>query len=137
MDSCEQTEADTKITAYLMAPPKSSSSKSNRNDIIRSITTPLGFFVLALLIIEATLAIVLSCSKLSEDHVWDGFCWMLVTFACVVIAVSVFAWRKPKNLLYGKEEHASDALTPSALRDQIEDIVAERVKPESLNPPKN
>jgi hypothetical protein len=42
-------------------------------DLIGVITTPLGFYVLALLIVESTLAIVLSCSKLSEAHVWEGF----------------------------------------------------------------
>jgi hypothetical protein len=53
-------------------PPSDSSSQTGRTEVIRSITTPLGFYVLALLIVEATLAIVLVSGKLSDDHAWVG-----------------------------------------------------------------
>jgi hypothetical protein len=95
----------------------------------------MGFFVLALLIVEAMLAIVLSCSKLSEQHVWDGFISMLVTFTCVIVIVTLLTIFSPKNLLYGKEEHSNPALEPSALKDQIEDLIATHVKAECLKTP--
>ncbi len=118
-----------------MPPTKNRAQKINRAELVRSITTPLGFYVLALLIVEATLAIVLSCSKLTEPHVWDGFIWMLGAFCAVVLVVSLFAAVSPKNLLYGKEEHSNPALDTSALRDQIEDLIIKNVKVECLNSP--
>ncbi len=100
--------------------------------IIHAVTTPLGFYALALLIIEGTLAIVLSSGKLGEEHAWDGFLVMLATFAAVVLIVTTLVIFCPKNLLYGKEEHANPVLAPSALRDQIEDLIAANVKAECL-----
>ena len=113
-------------------PSSKPSSQRNRVEIIRSITTPLGFYVLALLIVELTLAIVLSSGKLSEEHAWAGFELMVFTFAAVVFIVTLFAAVRPRNLLYGKEEHANPALAPSALKDQIEDLIAANVKAECL-----
>jgi len=66
-------------------PPRS--KKDDRLKILGQIQTPLGFYVLALLIIE-------------------------------------------------KEEHSAPQIEPSALRDQIEDIIHQRVKPEYLKPSK-
>jgi len=67
--------------------------------------------------------------------VWYGFCLMLVTLAAVIVAVLFFAWRNPKNLLYGKEEHANAPLDPAALEDQIEQLIAKNVKAECLKKP--
>ena len=84
------------------------------------------------------LAIVLSCSKLNEEHVWDGFICMLATFACVIVIVTLLTIFSPKNLLYGKEEHANPALDPAGtLRDDIETIIVESVKPECLKKSSN
>ena len=106
----------------------------NRSDLIRVITTPLGFFVLALLIVEATLCVVLSASKLTEPHVWTGFLWMIGIFIGVVTIVTFLTVLWPKKLLYGKEEYVNPALEPSALKDQIEDLIAANVKPDCLQP---
>jgi len=57
---------------------------------------------------------------------------MLFAFACVVLIVTAFVVRSPTNLLYGKEEHANPLLAPSALKDQIEDLIAANVKAECL-----
>ena len=102
---------------------------------IRSISAPLGFYVLSLLIIESTLAIVLSCSKLSEEHVWYGLILMLVIFAGVLAIVTYLTVRYPKNLLYGKEEHSNPVLDPGTLRDAIEDMIINKVKAECLKQP--
>jgi hypothetical protein len=106
-------------------------------DVIKSITTPLGFYVLALLIVEATLAIVLTSSKLNSNQVWSGFLWMIGIFIGTLVIVTLFAALKPQHLLFGKEEHLAPMLEPSALRDQIEDLIQENVKPEALIRPKN
>jgi hypothetical protein len=105
--------------------------------ILRSIHTPLGVFVLALLIIEATLTIVLTCAGFNEDHKWHGFLWMVGAFAAVVLIVTAFTIWNPKNLLYGKEEHLAPQVDPSALKDQIEDLIVANVKTESLKKNQN
>jgi hypothetical protein len=94
----------------------------------QSITTPLG--------IEATLTIVLTSSKLSEERVWFGFLWMVGIFIGTLAVVTLFAALKPQNLLFGKEEHLAPMLEPSALRHQIEDLIQGNVKPEALTAPK-
>jgi len=80
-------------------------------------------------------AIVLSNTKLSEAHVWDGFLWMIGIFVAIVFVALIFFWVKPQNLLFGKEEHVKPALEPSALRDQIEDLIVANVRFECLKPP--
>ena len=120
-----------------MGTPKNKKSGSAWSQIIQAITTPLGFYVLALLIVESTLGLVLAGSKLSEEHVWWGFFVMIGVFLGVVCVVTCFASWNPKNLLYGKEEHSNPTLEPSALRDQIEDLIAANVKPECLQKPEN
>ena len=58
---------------------------------------------------------------------------MIGVFAAVVLIVTGLAFFSPKNLLYGKEEHSAPQIEPSALKDQIEDIIYQRVKIECLN----
>lgn len=125
-------------TDHTVAAVKNSRSrKSWWTGIIQSITTPLGFYVLALLIVEGTLCIVLTASKLDKEKVWAGFLCMIGTFIGVVVIVTLFVWLNPKHLLYGKDEHSSPALDPSALQDAIGDTIVASVRPECLkNPPK-
>ena len=104
----------------------------NRAQILQQVTTPLGFYVLTLLILEGTLSIVLTCSKLTEEHIWRGFLWMIGVFIGVVVLVTLFVWLKPESLLFEKEQYLPPELDPSALRDQIEDLIYANVKPESL-----
>ncbi len=118
-----------------MPPTKNPRKLSEREHLLRAIAAPLGFFVLALLICEATLAVVLVSSKLDAEHVWCGFLWMIATFIGVILIVTGLTVWKPKNLLYGKEEHANPTMEPSALRDQIRDQIVETVKEDSLKLP--
>jgi hypothetical protein len=119
-----------------MATAKISKPKGTRVGIIRAISTPLGFYVLSLLIVEATIGLVLTASKLSEDHVWLGFFVVVGLFLLVFSVVTILVIWFPKNLLYGKEEHLSPALEPSALKDAMEEIIESSVKSECLkNPP--
>jgi uncharacterized membrane protein (DUF485 family) len=118
-----------------MLPAKNSKSGGLRVGIIRAISTPLGFYVLSLLIVEATIGLVLTASKLGEEHIWWGFVVAVGLFLLVFIVVSILVIWFPKNLLYGKEEHAKPALEPSALKDAMEEIIEARVKPECLKNP--
>jgi len=120
-----------------MPPAKNSKSAGMYERIIRAISTPLGFYVLSLLIVEATIGLVLTASKLSAEHVWWGFFVAVGLFLLVFLVVTVLVIWFPKNLLYGKEEHSNPALEPSALRDAIEEIITVKVKPECLKNPPN
>lgn len=108
-----------------------------RIHLLHQIKTPLGFYVLTLLILEGTLSIVLTCSKLTEEHIWIGFIVMVAIFIVVVMLVTVFVWWKPESLLFDKEQYPPPELDPSALRDEIEDLIHKNVKPESLQKPEN
>jgi hypothetical protein len=107
-------------------PPTVSGTKPKRAKAVARtvVTTPLGLYVLALLVIESTMAIVLTTSQLSEEHVWAGFLGMIWVFGGVILIVTALVFFRPKNLLFGKEEHAHPALELSALRDQLRDLTA-------------
>ena len=81
---------------------------------------------MSLLIVEATIALVLTVSQLSEEHVWCGFFVAVGLFLLVFLVVTGLVIWIPKNLLFGKEELSNPALEPSALRDAIEDTIAAR-----------
>lgn len=82
-----------------------SSSEEPRTGLIRSITAPLGFFVLALLIVEAFLATVLVGADLAPElrtaALWAG----ISAFVLVVFMVFLLVWFKPINLIFDKEAH--------------------------------
>jgi hypothetical protein len=113
-------------------PPRS--KKDDRLKILEQIQTPLGFYVLALLIIESTLGMVLAFAGFEQNYKSYGFLLMIAVFTGLVLVVSGLTVFNPKNLLYGKEEHSAPQIEPSALRDQIEDIIHQRVKSEYLKP---
>ena len=118
-----------------MATPRSRAKQTDRSGILASVNNPLAFFVLNLLIIEAMLTVVLTCSKLDEVHIWAGFLWMVGIFIGEVLIVTGLTILSPTKLLYGKEEHREHLLEPSALRDQIEDMITGSVKSEALKSP--
>jgi len=117
--------------------PRTKKPAMGRAQIVQQVTTPLGFYVLTLLILEGTLSVVLTCSKLTEEHIWYGFLLMVGAFIGVVILVTLFVWLKPESLLFEKEQYLPPELDPSALRDQIEDLIYKNVKSESLQKPQN
>src|SRR6266511_2026179 len=115
-----------------MPAARNSKSGGARAGILRTISTPVGFYVLSLLIVETTLGLVLTASKLNEEHVWWGFFVMIGLFLVVFAVVTGLVIWIPRNLLYGKEEHREPLLEPSALKDQIEDLIYANVKQECL-----
>ena len=115
-----------------MTSGKKSKAGGARSGIIGAVSTPLGFYVLTLLIVEGTIGLVLTNSNLKEEHVWWGFFVVIVLFLVVFVVVTGLVIWNPKNLLYGKEEHREPLLEPSALKDQIEDLIHENVRRECL-----
>ncbi len=80
--------------------------KQERSTIIKSITTPLGFFALALLIAEGFLGIVLIFSKgnLSESFYFWGMIIGAVLFVIVIVLVFILVWyRTDKIVSSGKD----------------------------------
>ena len=76
--------------------------------IIEAVTAPLGFFVLALLIVESFLAIVLTNSNLQQEYQIIGIYLGIGLFILVIFIVFILVWFKPKNLTFDKESHLID-----------------------------
>lgn len=76
--------------------------------MIEAITSPLGFFVLALLIVEAFLATILLGAQLQPEQkmicVWLGVGMFLI----VVVGVWLLVWARPVNLIFDKFAHLVD-----------------------------
>jgi len=79
-----------------------------RIKIIEAIAAPLGFFVLALLIVESFLAIVLVGADLQNNDKILGMWLGVGLFIMVTIAVFVLVWFKPQNLTFDKAAHLID-----------------------------
>lgn len=80
--------------------------KSNdRAALIKGIDSPLGFFVLALLIIEAFLTLILTFAELKDEEK-PTFIWLGVfLFILVTLIVGLLVWFKPENLTFDKTAH--------------------------------
>jgi len=85
------------------------SQKTARERIIEAIDSPLGFYVLALLIVESFLALVLGTTKLDAEHQFSGMLWGIGLFVLVVLNVTVLVWFKPQNLTFDREAHLKRA----------------------------
>ena len=78
---------------------------NDRASLIKGIDSPLGFFVLALLIVEAFLTLVLTLAELKDD-IKPTFIWLGVSlFILVTIIVALLVWFKPENLTFDKAAH--------------------------------
>jgi hypothetical protein len=79
-----------------------------RAKLVEAINTPLGFFVLALLIVEAFLATVLLWAELASTEkmncVWLG----VGLFILVVAIVGILVWHRPLHLTFDRDAHLLD-----------------------------
>ena len=57
---------------------------------------------------------------------------MVGIFIGVAVLVTSFVFLKPQSLLFEKAEYLAPELEPSALRDEIEDLIHTNVKEEAL-----
>jgi heme A synthase len=76
-----------------------------RTGILDTITAPLGFFVLALLIVEAFLANGLIFAQLEPAQRWNAVLLGAGMFVLVVLLVWLLVWFKPEHLTYDKTAH--------------------------------
>lgn len=84
-------------------------SKAVWPKLIESINKPLGFFALALLIVEAFLATVLIGSDLKPEDKFYGMWIGVGMFLLVVLIVGICVWFKPRNLMYDQYGHLVDS----------------------------
>src|SRR5450830_476900 len=73
---------------------KSNSNQSNRVSIIETVQTPLGFFTLAVLIVEAILGVSANLSQGSDRS--NLFVWMIVLIFLLVALVAGLAIFRPE-----------------------------------------
>ncbi|MBU4511699.1 hypothetical protein KKD19_00435 [Patescibacteria group bacterium] len=79
--------------------------KENRVSLLESITSPLGFFVLSLLIVETFISMVLIFSDLPPTSKYTGMFIGAGLFVLVVIAVFLLVWFKPTHLTFSEQSH--------------------------------
>lgn len=82
--------------------------ESPRVTVLEAITAPLGFFVLALLIVETFLATVLVGASLQPDQKMIGMWAGIGLFIFVTFTVSILVWYKPTHLTFDKHGHLLD-----------------------------
>ena len=75
---------------------------------MEAINTPLGFFVLALLIVEAFLATVLLGAELAAGEKMQCVLIGVGLFIFVVAIVGIFVWFKPLHLTFDRDAHLLD-----------------------------
>lgn len=83
-----------------------------RSRLLEAVTKPLGFFVLALLIVEAFLATVLVGSTLSPDQKYTGMWVGVGMFVFVVLLVVLLVWFRPRHLMYDQYGHLAESGYP-------------------------
>jgi hypothetical protein len=81
---------------------------SKRLGILQVITSPLGFFVLALLITETMITIVLISSDLEKSQKFYGLILGVCMFVLVVVIVTLLVWFKAENLIFDRDAHLID-----------------------------
>ena len=73
--------------------------------LIEAVTAPLGFFVLALLIVEGFLGTVLVAADLENATKVTGMWLGVGMFVLVIVIVSLLVWFKPQSLTFDKAAH--------------------------------
>src|SRR5579871_4220670 len=75
------------------------------SSIIDSVHSPLGFFVLALLIVEGFLTLVLSLGSLASNDKLTGIWLMAGLFTLVISFVFLLVWARPSHIIFDKNAH--------------------------------
>ena len=74
----------------------------SKTELIRAVTTPLNFFSLAVVVIEALVGLFVGATalygKLSEQHTFDIFGAMLGILALLIFVVGFITYKKPRHL---------------------------------------
>jgi hypothetical protein len=76
--------------------------------VIESIDKPLGFYVLALLIVETFLGSVLIFARMTEENRFWGMILGAAMFGVVLVVVSLLSAFRPHHLMYDRDAHLVD-----------------------------
>lgn len=79
-----------------------------RRSLIEVIDRPLGFYVLALLIVETFIGVVAAAGRSSESVLQWGLALGVGMFIYITITVSVIVWKKPHVLTFDRDAHLTD-----------------------------
>jgi len=90
-------------------PKSEKNTPVNRINIIGSVTSPLGFYVLALLIIEAFLGTALVAGGLEAKNKFDVIVAALAVFVIVVAAVTLLVWARPSHIMLNSKSTLPDS----------------------------
>ncbi len=105
--------------------------EQNRTGVLAQVRNPLIFFALALLIIEGTIGLVVSQSQLTANQQFYSILLMAFLFLVVISVVAVITIWRPRNL-YEEVTTLKEFINSDGFQDAIEDVLAERIKPECL-----
>jgi len=102
----------------------SSVDESKWAGIIGSVTAPLGFFALALLVIEAPFPVLFGLSHRTHNEFKWTLLLMSLLILIVVLIVAMLTWKAPKNLIERIVDRTAEKITAST---HAMNALAERV----------
>ena len=102
-------------------------------DILGQVRSPLGFFTLALLIVEVSIGGTIAVTDLESFHKLIALGVMAGLFLVVVGVAAWITFSRPRNL---QEDVTTlqEILTSAGLKDAIEDVIVSRIRPDCLTP---
>lgn len=104
-----------------MGKKKKEKPKQKRENLIRAITAPLGFFVLCLLIVELFIASVIIGAQTALKDEISNFLYLGVgMFIFVIGIVSFVVWARPENLTFTEAGHLQMKRELSSLSRRVE-----------------
>jgi ethanolamine transporter EutH len=103
---------------------KSGPDESKWAGIIGSVTAPIGFFALALLVIEAPFPVLFGLSQRTHNEFKWTILAMSLLIVLVVAIVALLTWKAPKNLIERIADKTAEKITASphamsALADSV------------------
>jgi ethanolamine transporter EutH len=92
---------------------KGKDDKGEWAGIIGSVTAPIGFFALSLLVIEAPFPVLFGLSHRTHNEFKWTVLVMSLLIVVVVTIVAILTWKDPKNLVEKIADKAADKITAS------------------------
>ena len=84
--------------------PQGGSEAKGRKGILEVIDRPLGFYVLALLIVETFLGVTVNVGSPGDSRALGIYCGVGM-FVYITLTVTVIVWNRPHVLMFGQEAH--------------------------------
>ena len=106
----------------------------SREKMIKAVGAPLGYFVLALLIVETFLGAALVGGNL--DATLQLICIIagIAMFFTLTFAVCLFVWFKPLNLIFDRDAHLKKGISSLTLSHTLTESVTLRLEAGNATP---